>query len=177
MRSCVDVPGSGHFDRPSGAFEVVPPVYPFQGFVVTGLDTIFKNYDIVFRKGSEPVKFLLVDAIRSGADNESYDRRMRKCLLVFEFQFIERTVRVRVGLEISQVMFDSGVAPAMEFYSFINLLQEGFPWSAVAGMESGIVAIGAPPGTDCPVPVGAGEPGVQHQLLKPLAIFEAVASG
>ena len=58
----------------------------------------------------------------------------------------------------------------MEGYSFVELFGDALPGSAVARVEGGVVAERASSQSDGPVAVGAGEPGVDHQFLQPLAV-------
>ena len=59
----------------------------------------------------------------------------------------------------------------MELDAFVYLLEEGLPGGAVAGMERGVVAVGASTGTNGAVAVRAAEAGIQDQLLQPFTIF------
>ena len=72
---------------------------------------------------------------------------------------------------VGKVVLGRTVADLMKFNTLVHLLMEALPGRAVGGVEGGIVAIGTSSTPHGAVPVGAGEPCVQHYLLQTLAVF------
>ena len=54
---------------------------------------------------------------------------------------------------------------------FFDLFCKGLSRNAVAGMEGGIVTIGAATAPHLAVTIGAGEAGIEHNFLKAFAVF------
>ena len=82
---------------------------------------------------------------------------MGQSLLVDGAQSVQRGIGVGVGLEVSEELLRFPVADPVELYTLVYLLVDRDAGSAVAGMEGGIVAVGATASTGPTVAVGAGE--------------------
>ena len=92
-----------------------------------------------FFEVAEPVEFLFIDTVGSGADIDADDVGMAQGFSVQLPESRERGVCVGVGLEVGDVVRGVAVADFVEFYAFVDLPCKAFPGSAVARMKGVVV--------------------------------------
>ena len=136
---------------------------------------------MVLGKGGDVVELGLVDTIGAGGYHDAVDEGMGEGFLVALTEDGEGCEGVGVGLEVGEVAASFGVALAVEFDAFVDLLGDAFAGLAVAGGEGGVVAedatarwrgwvaVGGAGGT-----VGTGESGIDGEFLHAMAemVFE-----
>jgi hypothetical protein len=124
------------------------------------------------RQFLDQIERLVGNAVAAGADGQADDLRMRKRCLVNRAEFFERSVRVRRGLEIGQELV-ADVASLQPADAVVDLFQNGLLRNPPRRAEAAVIAKDAAPPGDRAVDVGAGEPGVDADLLDPLAELAA----
>ncbi len=85
-------PPRGRFPHgPFRAGEIMPPVHPPEGFVPGGLDPVLHPRAA---QRSDVIQLLRVHAVRPGADDDTFDRRVRQRFPVHRLQAVKGRKRV-----------------------------------------------------------------------------------
>ena len=159
-------PGGGADGR-LGAGEVVAAVDEAEGAVVAALDAVLHSHIVLLGIVRQEVEHRAVHAIGARAHHQAHHPGVAQGLVVALAQHLHGGVGVAVGLEVGQVDRGRTVAAAVESDALVELRGDGGHPPQVGGAEGLVGAEGAAAGGYPAVAVGAGEAGVNGQLLHP----------
>jgi hypothetical protein len=95
---------------------------------------------------------------------------MGEGLLIENFQSLQRSISIGIGLKICQKPLSIAIAYLMKLDTLVDLSKNRDIWSAVTGVESTVVTISTTTCRDRTIPVRASKPTINHHLLKALTI-------
>ena len=146
--------------------KIMPPMHPLQGLVKDRFYPVLHLHDgTAGAQRGQVVQLFAVNAVGTGADDKAFHQGV--CEGRFEPlpENGQGSVGVGIGLEVGQISIGLPAPRRVEADAGLDLLGDAFP-PGVPGMEGGVVAEGAPADAQRPVPVGAGETGVQREPLQ-----------
>ena len=117
----------------------------------------------------EQVEHVVRHAIGPRADRQADDLRMRERFFVQRPQSLDRRVGVRRRLEVRQEVVALAIAQPHPRDALVDLPADAGAGQPAAGAEAAVVAERAAAGGDGAIDVGAGEAGVDADLLHPPA--------
>ena len=156
-------------DRRHRLCEGVPSVYAFQRDVGARLNAVLNGDEHLARQLCKIVKFLIINAIRSCADDNALNVGAVYCRRINLFQIRQWRVGIRKRLKISKVRAGSPVSVLVELNAFVQLLRNAFQRRAVRWVECGVEAVCAAAVSNRAVSVWAAEARVYRQFLYPRA--------
>lgn len=165
VASAGDSPLGGGGEGLRGAGKVVPSVDEPEGLVVAAFDAVFHHHVGALRQLLQVVQLWVIHAVGPCADYQAFDHWVAEGFFVALLQGLEFGVGVAIGLEVGQIAAFHPPSFLVEGDAFVNLLGDAFAGVAVGGVEGCVVAEGAARGAELSVAVGAGEAGVDGQLL------------
>jgi hypothetical protein len=111
------------------------------------------------------------EAIGPGPDDHSIQAGILKDGLVGLQQLLHGPIGVGIGLQAPKEPDRLRIALLLEGQTLFNLVPEGIPGVTASGCKSFNGAVQASPYSQCAVPIGTGQAGVQADLLDPAAEF------
>ena len=158
--------------------ETVPPVDPAQGFFMHRFQPELEPEVRAAGNIGDEIEHVVAHAVGTRGDGEADHARHLQRLPVESLQLTERPIGVAVALEIGDKVFRS-VALSQRLDSLLQLLAHGHARAVGPRGMAGVVAVGASPHGDAPVPVRTGEVHSQADLVNAAvkSFFEDVVEG
>ena len=154
----------GAFHRIDGSPESMPAVDAAQGFIASALYAVLHQEKGLFVYRFQITQQFIGHAVGAGTDDKTYDSIYRQGFFVLPFQSFQFAIGIGVCLEIGKILH-LGIFVGKEVLSFFQLPGDGFLSTAIVGVESLVIAIGATAVSFHSVAIGTGEAGIQRYLL------------